>query len=306
MPAKSKYTDPKLRDEVKNKIQEGDKGGAPGQWSARKAQFMASEDKKRGGKYNTDKKDQDNPQESLTKWSEEDWQTKEGSGNAKQEDGTRKRYLPKKAWADMDEEEQEETDKKKLEESKAGKQFVNNTARAKRARQRANKGSGVSDSPEAKDAETTVQEEPDYDKEDDQEDDQENDQEDDQDDQSLKRAKSGQKRGKGKGNGANKKQKVNRDEAKSDAVGSEYGSEDDTANLAAQQGSIDRLPKKGQTAKWKFLPGWIEGTVVDIVREDMKVDGKPIKASKDKPKVVLKTNSSGKITVRKPESVYFH
>jgi hypothetical protein len=43
MPPKEKYTDPKLRDEVKEEIHNGDKGGAPGQWSARKAQMMAAE-----------------------------------------------------------------------------------------------------------------------------------------------------------------------------------------------------------------------------------------------------------------------
>jgi hypothetical protein len=36
MPPKQKYTDPKLRDEVKEDIKQSDKGGAPGQWSARK------------------------------------------------------------------------------------------------------------------------------------------------------------------------------------------------------------------------------------------------------------------------------
>lgn len=36
MPSKDKYTDPKLRDEVKEEIHQSDKGGAPGQWSARK------------------------------------------------------------------------------------------------------------------------------------------------------------------------------------------------------------------------------------------------------------------------------
>lgn len=36
MPPKQKYTDPKLRDEVKEEVQQSDKGGAPGQWSARK------------------------------------------------------------------------------------------------------------------------------------------------------------------------------------------------------------------------------------------------------------------------------
>lgn len=49
MPPKDKYTDPELRDEVKEEIHNSDKGGAPGQWSARKAQMMASEYKKRGG-----------------------------------------------------------------------------------------------------------------------------------------------------------------------------------------------------------------------------------------------------------------
>lgn len=36
MPFKDKYTDPELRDEVKEEIHQSDKGGAPGQWSARK------------------------------------------------------------------------------------------------------------------------------------------------------------------------------------------------------------------------------------------------------------------------------
>lgn len=57
---------------------------------------MASEYKKRGGDYNTDRKDQDESQKNLSKWTDEEWQTKEGSGKAKQEDGTEKRYLPKK------------------------------------------------------------------------------------------------------------------------------------------------------------------------------------------------------------------
>ena len=55
MPARDKYTDPELRDQVKQEVQDSDKGGQPGQWSARKAQFMAQEYKKRGGSYNTDK-----------------------------------------------------------------------------------------------------------------------------------------------------------------------------------------------------------------------------------------------------------
>lgn len=36
MPSKDTYTDPELRDQVKEEIHNSDKGGAPGQWSARK------------------------------------------------------------------------------------------------------------------------------------------------------------------------------------------------------------------------------------------------------------------------------
>ncbi len=41
MPPKDKYTDPELRDQVKKEIQESDKGGAPGQWSARKVGIVS-------------------------------------------------------------------------------------------------------------------------------------------------------------------------------------------------------------------------------------------------------------------------
>jgi len=36
MPPKEKYTDPDLREEIKEEVKAGDKGGKPGQWSARK------------------------------------------------------------------------------------------------------------------------------------------------------------------------------------------------------------------------------------------------------------------------------
>ena len=42
MPAKDKYTDPELREQVKKDVQESDKGGAPGQWSARKVSHDSS------------------------------------------------------------------------------------------------------------------------------------------------------------------------------------------------------------------------------------------------------------------------
>lgn len=45
------YTKPGLRKSLFNKIKAGSKGGDPGEWSARKAQLLASEYKKAGGGY---------------------------------------------------------------------------------------------------------------------------------------------------------------------------------------------------------------------------------------------------------------
>jgi len=45
------YTKPALRKRIFNRIKAGGKGGAPGQWSARKAQMMAKAYKAAGGGY---------------------------------------------------------------------------------------------------------------------------------------------------------------------------------------------------------------------------------------------------------------
>ena len=56
-PAKSKvneagnYTKPSMRKSLFEKIKAGTKGGKAGQWSARKAQMLASQYKKAGGGY---------------------------------------------------------------------------------------------------------------------------------------------------------------------------------------------------------------------------------------------------------------
>lgn len=42
MPARDKYTDPELRDQVKEEVHASDKGGRPGQWSARKVRRLYS------------------------------------------------------------------------------------------------------------------------------------------------------------------------------------------------------------------------------------------------------------------------
>lgn len=49
--AAGNYTKPGMRKRLFNSIKASGKGGKPGQWSARKAQRLALEYKKRGGGY---------------------------------------------------------------------------------------------------------------------------------------------------------------------------------------------------------------------------------------------------------------
>jgi len=49
--AAGNYTKPTMRKNLFEKIKAGTKGGDPGEWSARKAQLLAVEYKKKGGGY---------------------------------------------------------------------------------------------------------------------------------------------------------------------------------------------------------------------------------------------------------------
>ncbi len=129
------YTKPELREKLKDKIKSGDKGGRPGQWSARKAQLLATEYKKEGGDYKEGGKSEG--QKHLQSWTEEKWQT--ADGKAAIQGKTTSRYLPKKAWDKLSPAEKKSTDAKKKAGSRAGKQFVANTAPAKKARKAATK-----------------------------------------------------------------------------------------------------------------------------------------------------------------------
>jgi hypothetical protein len=83
-------TDPDLWEDVKDEITASDKGGEPGQWSARKAQLAVQEYKRRGGGYTDDSPDQEDTD--LHQWTEEDWGTKSGAPSAQ----SGERYLPRK------------------------------------------------------------------------------------------------------------------------------------------------------------------------------------------------------------------
>jgi len=49
--AAGNYTKPTMRKALFEKIKAGTKGGDPNEWSARKAQLLATEYKKKGGGY---------------------------------------------------------------------------------------------------------------------------------------------------------------------------------------------------------------------------------------------------------------
>ena len=77
-----KYTKPDLRRQIKEDIKQSDKGGKPGQWSARKSQLLVQEYEKQGGGYKQDKKD--DAAKSLEEWTDQNWQTMSGEGEAGQ------------------------------------------------------------------------------------------------------------------------------------------------------------------------------------------------------------------------------
>ena len=129
MAGTARRTNPELWETVKAEVTAGEKGGHAGQWSARKAQFAVQEYKRRGGGYEGGKK-KDN---SLKQWTDEEWQTADGSTEARGEDGT-DRYLPKKAWEELSDEEKEKTRAKKKDASRKGQGTVDNADEAKQAR----------------------------------------------------------------------------------------------------------------------------------------------------------------------------
>lgn len=301
-----RYTDPKLREEIKEEVKEGDKGGRPGQWSARKAQLMASQYKKRGGGYTTDEKHKDTRQRHLDNWTAEEWQTSEGHAFAKQSDGTETRYLPKKAWERMSESEKKETNEKKLEESREGKQFVSNTTKAKEARKDAIIGSDEGEESEkenygeerttasqgSKQRKKTDESEnrEDVDAEKSEATDQANEKKADASEDADAAQSIPKKRAIASSqNGSNKRQR--RDSA--------------TDMPSGTAGDKTRVPEKGQKVQWHSLPGYVNGEVVEVVYEPKTVEGKTVKASKNDPRVVLRSEASGKIAVHKPQAVYF-
>ncbi len=115
MTATAEKTDPALWDKIKHEVTDGDRGGKPGQWSARKAQLAVHDYKAAGGGYKG-RKTADNH---LHQWTEEHWGTKSGKPSGQ----TGERYLPEAARGRLTDKEYEKTTAKKRADTRAGKQF---------------------------------------------------------------------------------------------------------------------------------------------------------------------------------------
>jgi hypothetical protein len=107
-------SDPALWEEVKAAVTAGDKGGKPGQWSARKAQMASRECQARGGGYVGTR----DPHNHLHEWTEEEWGTKSGEESLK----SGERYLPRKAREALTDKEYQRTTTAKRRDLKVGKQ----------------------------------------------------------------------------------------------------------------------------------------------------------------------------------------
>ncbi len=115
MATTAKKTDPKLWDKVKTEVTDGDKGGKPKQWSARKAQLATAEYKKEGGGYEGAKTEDNH----LSQWTKEEWGTKSGKKSGE----TGERYLPKDARKSLKDSDYERSTAKKRADTAKGKQF---------------------------------------------------------------------------------------------------------------------------------------------------------------------------------------
>lgn len=85
------YTNLRLREDLKQEVLRGDRGGLPGQWSARKAQLLQKEYEAHGGGYVGPLT---RSQRSLRTWSRQRWGTRSGRNSVLGVGATGERYLP--------------------------------------------------------------------------------------------------------------------------------------------------------------------------------------------------------------------
>lgn len=102
---------------VKAEVLRSNKGGNPGQWSARKAQLSVQLYKKRGGKYSGPLS---KSAKSLKRWSSQKWRTYSG----KRSRDSHERYLPSKAWTKLSPKERSQFNRSKQKAYSKHKQYA--------------------------------------------------------------------------------------------------------------------------------------------------------------------------------------
>jgi hypothetical protein len=121
------YTDPALRERLKEELKAGDRAAGPG--SGRRASpSCSSTSTRRPAAATSTRAIPTASQEHLREWSDQDWHTKDGDAQARGPEGT-SRYLPDAAWKLLSEAEREATDRRKRAD---GHQHVENTRRRRR------------------------------------------------------------------------------------------------------------------------------------------------------------------------------
>lgn len=121
-------TNPVLWKSVVQSVKKSNKGGKPGQWSARKAQLAVKIYKSRGGRYSS-KKSKSN---SLHKWTKEKWRTKSGKSSIMGPNPTGERYLPSKVIKQISSKEYNYSTKLKRLAIRKGKQYSSQPKSVKR------------------------------------------------------------------------------------------------------------------------------------------------------------------------------
>jgi len=109
-------------------IKKSNKGGKPGQWSARKAQLAVATYKKKGGRYSSKK----SKRNSLHRWTKQKWRTRSGKPSIMGLKATGERYLPEKVIRRTSRKLYNYSSKLKRRSLKRGKQYSRQPSRLKR------------------------------------------------------------------------------------------------------------------------------------------------------------------------------
>ena len=113
-------TNPSKWKRIVSQVKASGKGGKPGQWSARKAQLATQKYKSSGGGYKGPK----TADNSLSKWTREDWGTRSGKPSTQGKEATGERYLPRQARENLTASEYAATTRAKREGMRRGQQYV--------------------------------------------------------------------------------------------------------------------------------------------------------------------------------------